>query len=109
MAQTLAEFLGTTEQQSQVDFPELTVRDFCRGVLQSLEYRQSVKDRIALGTLPPAVECRMYDYAYGKPVEHVEHTGKDGGAIVTRVERVIVSASQFDDLELAPSSKATTH
>jgi hypothetical protein len=48
------------------------VRDFCRGVLASREYRQSVLDRVVLGTLAPAIETRFYDYAYGKPVERVE-------------------------------------
>jgi len=107
--QSLADALGLNEQHLD-DYPELTVRDFCRGVLESREYRQSVKDRVALGTLPPAVECKMYDYAYGKPVDRIEHTGKDGGAIVTRVERVIVHAhDEMVDLDMAPHKEATTH
>jgi hypothetical protein len=40
----------------------------------------------------------MYDYAYGKPVEHVEHTGEHGQPIevITRVVRVIVDP-ELDD------------
>lgn len=77
--QSLAQFLGVSQEVPADDHDEqdlavaqLTVQDFCRGVLASREYRQSVLDRIVLGTLPSAVELRMYDYAHGKPVEHFE-------------------------------------
>lgn len=113
MVQSLAEFLGTASQleSSYVDCTDLTVRDFCRGVLQSREYRQSVLDRITLGLLPPAVECKMYDYAYGKPPDRVEHTGKDGRPIesITEVRRVVIHVAA-DVMEEHSSSKLqTTH
>lgn len=94
--QTLAEFLGTDQATPEpTELPQLTVKDFCKGVLESREYRQSVLHRITLGTLPPAVECRMYDYAYGKPPDRVEHSGPDGKPIetITEVRRVVVSAA----------------
>jgi hypothetical protein len=99
--QTLADFLGTEPsplEEEGVDVTTLTVKEFCRGVLTSREYRQSILDRVTRGTLPPAIECRMYDYAYGKPVEHVEHTGEHGQPIevITRVVRVIVDP-ELDD------------
>jgi len=93
--QTLAEFLGTEDAYSaplDETREEMSVKDFCRGILTSREYRQSIRDRIALGNLPPAVELRLYDYAYGKPPDKVEHTGKDGQPIetITEVRRVVV-------------------
>lgn len=82
---SLADFLGTTstakdaaapeslaQATDPVDYDKLTAAEFCKAILTSPEYRQSIVHRITLGTLPPAVECRFYDYAYGKPVEKVE-------------------------------------
>ncbi len=92
--QTLAESLGI--EDTYVPLAEnrepQTIQEFCESVLTSKEYRQSIRDRIALGNLPPAIELRLYDYAYGKPVDKVEHTGKDGNPIetITEVRRVIV-------------------
>lgn len=52
--------------------PKLTVKDFCRGVLNSEEYRESLYRRVLLDELPSAVECMMWDRAWGKTVEKVE-------------------------------------
>jgi hypothetical protein len=104
--QTLAEFLGTDQALNlPTELPQLTVKDFCRGVLESREYRQSVLQRVTLGNLPPAVECRMYDYAYGKPPDRVEHTGADGKPMemITEVRRVIVRVPIEDEEQLAES------
>jgi hypothetical protein len=75
--QSLLTFLGNERAEPQQSSAHNllscdNVRDFCRGILSSREYRQSVLDRIIIGQLAPAVECRFYDYAYGKPVERVE-------------------------------------
>jgi hypothetical protein len=100
--ETLAGFLGTDQADlsAPTELPQLTVKEFCQGVLESREYRQSVITRIALGTLPAALELRMYDYAYGKPPDKVEHSGPDGQPIetVTEVRRVIVRASEAKTL-----------
>lgn len=74
---TLKDFLEVdepeAEQPSARQFLSCdNVKDFCRGVLTSREYRQSIVDRVSLGSLAPAVECRLFDYAYGKPVERFE-------------------------------------
>src|SRR5690348_11624012 len=50
----------------------LTVRQFCRGVLHSREYRESLSRRIDSDSLPAQIETLLYSYAYGKPVERVE-------------------------------------
>src|ERR1044071_390853 len=52
--------------------PKLTAKELCREILNSTQYRQSLLQRIIFQELPPAVECRLWDYAYGKPVERVE-------------------------------------
>lgn len=46
-------------------------RDLCRTIISSPQYRRSLVTRIVLGELPPALEVRLWDYAYGKPVERV--------------------------------------
>lgn len=82
--ETLADFLGLkgTSTEGDANAPEpdrwppraarLSIRDRARAILESPEYFQSVLHRIRLGTLPPAVELRFYDYAHGKPVERIE-------------------------------------
>lgn len=98
--ETLADFLGLDPEGHALpvneQFAEMSIKDFCRGVLKSPEYRRSVYLRVCAGALPPAVELRLYDYAEGKPVEHHEHTGKDGAPIehVTEVRSVIVRSQE---------------
>lgn len=73
---TLREFLGVDapsiveSQPLAVDNP--TIIEFCQGIVFSQEYRQSLRDRIVLGTLPPQIEALFYYYAFGKPSEKLE-------------------------------------
>lgn len=77
---TLGDCLGITDlmtppeaiSQFQNISHKFSARDFCRGILNSLEYRQFLRDRIVLGTLPPQIECMLWDRAEGKVVEKVE-------------------------------------
>lgn len=74
---SLADFLGVPDparpEAPVASFPaKITAKEFSRNVIASPEYRQSVLNRITLGELPPAVECLMWHYAYGKPVDHLE-------------------------------------
>jgi hypothetical protein len=48
------------------------VQQFCREVLESKEYRESLYRRVVTDSLPPALEVMLYAYAYGKPKERVE-------------------------------------
>lgn len=64
------------------------VREMARGLVESDEYVASVRVRVQLGTLPPAVETMLWHYAYGKPKELVELTGKDGQPLDSGVARV---------------------
>ncbi len=77
---SLAEYLGAEYPASTaIAAPEeftaaldLDAKDFCKALLNTKQYRQSLMDRITLGTLASAVECRLWDYAAGKPTEKVE-------------------------------------
>lgn len=77
---SLAESLGVTDFAAQdehsgvADGPllKVTVKTFCKGVLNSPEYRNSLLRRIMLDELPPAVECMLWDRAEGKVVNHLE-------------------------------------
>lgn len=51
--------------------PATSAKAFARAVLTSRQYRESLMRRIVLNELPPAVELRLYDYAYGRPVERM--------------------------------------
>lgn len=98
--QSLAEFLETgqleADQAEPPAGPQLEdiadSRVFSLAVLDSREFRTYVVNALTLGTLPAAVLCRLMDYAWGKPPERVEHTGRDGRPIetVTEVKRTIV-------------------
>lgn len=47
-----------------------------RKLLATAAYRRSLYVRLAAGILPPAVECKLLDHAYGKPVDRVEFEDK---------------------------------
>lgn len=78
---------------------ECTGTEFARKIVQSREYRMALITRVIQGELPPAVEIRLLDLAFGKPPDHVEHTGRDGEPIktITEVRRVIVHAEDYDE------------
>lgn len=99
--QSLADVLGVPDPKEPDKLLEAssmpaTRKDFCKRILDSPEYRESLRQRIVLGTLPPAIEQLLYYYADGKPKEIFEHTGKDGKPIetISEVRRVIVHASE---------------
>lgn len=75
---SLAEHLGVLDS-ARPDEPETpvtrfkaSIKVFCRGILMSKEYRDSLLRRIMMDDLPPAVESLLYHYCYGKPKERVE-------------------------------------
>lgn len=72
-SKTLADALGLeTPQEPAVKNEKVTAKSLSKAILSSQEYRDSLRRRIMADTLPPAVECRLYDYAFGKPVDKVE-------------------------------------
>lgn len=115
--ESLADFLGVRAAPEAPAEP--SVRDlvdvsdpkkFCEGIVASYEFRQYIISGFSLGTLPAAVVCRVLDHLWGKPLERVEHTGKNGTPIVTEIRRVIVRAhSGPNDEEEAEAVPAVTH
>jgi hypothetical protein len=47
---------------------------FCRAILESQEYRASLRRRILADTLSPVIEALLHHYAYGKPKLQVHLT-----------------------------------
>lgn len=75
--ESLADFLGIRDIRNpdaskppEVSFR--SVKDFCRGVLRSQEYRESVMRRILFDELPPQIEVLFFAYAEGKPIDRIE-------------------------------------
>lgn len=76
--QSLADFLGV-QDPVQPELPvqpppslKITVKGFCKGILSSVQYRESLMRRIIMDELSPAVECMLWDRAHGKTVEKME-------------------------------------
>ena len=113
MAQSLAESLGINTQISEAPdeiseiISKTTVKEFCQGVLSSEEYRRSIVRRVAADSLPSAVECKMYEYAYGKPVDRVEIKNTDRLEDLSTEElrnRLLGLMTQAADLEIIPKT-----
>jgi hypothetical protein len=58
------------------------VEQWAREAVERPEYRDKLMARLEEGVLAPAVETMLFHYAYGKPTEHVEHTGANNGPLV---------------------------
>lgn len=54
------------------------VEEWALELVQDAEYQMKFKERLLSGQLAPALETMVHHYAYGKPTERVEVTGKDG-------------------------------
>lgn len=112
--QSLAEYLGTAPAVGPADAaaraPQLedisNAREFALAVLDSRDFRLYIVNCLTLGNIPPAVLCRLMDYAWGKPADRVEHTGKDGQPIelISEVRRVIVRAGEQEAVEVSSES-----
>lgn len=55
-----------------------------RALVEDKDYRELFKARLHAGTIPPGVESMLWHYAYGKPVEHVQVGGEDGGPVLIK-------------------------
>ena len=53
----------------------LEIRRLCREIVEDPTYWRNRLVAARAGKLPPAVECLLLHYAYGKPKEQVEHQG----------------------------------
>lgn len=52
--------------------PKLAVKAFCRAILASPQYRESLMRRILMDALPSNIEHMLWDRAEGKVAEKVE-------------------------------------
>jgi hypothetical protein len=56
----------------------LEVKAACAAIVEDTAYRRKLLARARAGTLPPAVECMLWHYRFGKPKERVELEGGAG-------------------------------
>lgn len=78
---SLADALGISDETQPDATPEAyveprTAKEFALSILNSEEYRKSLRQRVTLGILPPAVESWLLNTGWGKPVERVEVDNK---------------------------------
>ena len=111
--ETLADYLGmipvpACQAEGYERFEGLSGRAFAQAILDSQEFRAYIVNALVLGELPAAVVTRLMDYAWGKPPDRLEHTGRDGLPIemITRVVRVVVDASH-EEAEAFDAPKVT--
>jgi hypothetical protein len=55
-------------------------KEYWREFYESDAYRESLKYRILQGRAPH-MEKHLHEKTFGKPTEHIELTGKDGGPL----------------------------
>lgn len=58
---------------------------FARKLVNSQSYRDSLERRITADKLAPAVECMLWHYAWGKPIEQVNVTVSPGTEDLTNL------------------------
>lgn len=92
---SLADYLGTTPAVES-DAPRLEditdSKQFALAVLSSREFRRYIVDGLTLGELPAAIVTRLMDYAWGKPAERIEHSGRVEN--ITEVRRVVIHVDE---------------
>lgn len=71
-------YVGFGGGTSAAQFAKTEASRFARDLLNSEEYRSSLRERIKNKTLSPAVEVMLWHYGYGKPPETVEITSHVG-------------------------------
>lgn len=52
------------------------IKEFAQRILGDERYERALCERLYAGKLHPAVETTLLHYAYGKPVERIEHSGE---------------------------------
>ena len=112
---SLAEALGTVPprndepRNAQPCLEDITdSKQFALAVLNSPEFRRYIVNGITIGDLPTPIVVRLMDYAWGKPVDRVEHSGRVES--VTEVRRVVIHVDERDVTEEEPNEdKLTLH
>lgn len=102
--ESLADYLGTSvAPRTEINAPQFEditdAKRFAEAVLGSRDFRLYIVNSLAMGSLSSGVICRLMDYAWGKPVERIEHSGKEGDPIevITRIVRVVVDPKAKDE------------
>jgi hypothetical protein len=102
----------TLQPVPTVPLTKATAKAFCRELLASPEYRMSLVGRMISGELPPALECKIWEYAYGRPVDRVEIDDKRGKLeelsseqLEERAMKLMMLARQMRETELELSSE----
>jgi hypothetical protein len=109
--QSLADLLGVPDPANPdrpvADPPpeKQTVQEFCKNVLRSREYRESLMRRILTDDLPPQIEMMLWDRAHGKMKDQLSLSGD---VAVTKVVREIVDAA-VDRGEPSEPPKQSVH
>lgn len=70
-----------------------------RCILESNDYQASLQDRIRNNDLSPAVETMLWYYAFGKPMEQVELTVREGEQDLSSmtVEDLLLKAKALEE------------
>jgi hypothetical protein len=95
-------------RKGQLNKATVYIREFCRGIVESPEYQQSLVRRIMDDTLPPAVEVTLLYYAYGRPRDLEPDTrlalsGLTTDALVARAQELSRAALELKVTEDARS------
>lgn len=61
------------------------VRERCRALIEDPAYQANFYQRLHEGKLPPVLEAMTWHYAYNKPIEMQEISGKDGAPVPIHV------------------------
>lgn len=77
---SLADVLGVADPtlapenrtEPDIDPDSMSAKQFATAILTSRQYRESLLRRIIMDELPPGIEAKLMDYAWGKPVDRVE-------------------------------------
>lgn len=74
------------------------IRKFALNMLMDREYRRELRKKLKDHSIDPGIHRMLYQYAYGRPPETIELTGKDGGPIkVDQEVRFYIPKNGRDD------------
>jgi hypothetical protein len=74
------------------------VRAFCQRLVSDPEYRKNLESRLRGGTLPPALEALIWNYAFGKPSQSLDVTSRGPSLASIIAGTATDDADQNDDL-----------
>lgn len=69
----------------------IEVRDFAKNLVEDPDYVENLTARMKTGKAPH-METLLFHYAFGKPIDRVEHTGKDGKDLIGALMVEVVQA-----------------